>query len=250
MKTFLLFIISVLVLSCNENNKVELQPKDFNQKVSNGNVQLLDVRTPEEFSQGHIANAVNIDIQSEHFDANARNLYSDLPVYVYCRSGSRSSDAAERLRKLGFKEVYELKGGILDWEKSGLPLVTSKPEVPKPDFKTAIQGEKLVLVDFNAVWCGPCRVIKPYVDRIDRERKDEVIVYSIDTDNEPDLAMEYGVTQLPTIMLFKKGAIVEKTIGSMDESKLNALVEKSSGEIPRGLVWQLQAVCAEIQETE
>jgi thioredoxin 1 len=226
MKITFVFMTMLLMFACKQSEHIQLEPKEFNQKISSGDVQLLDVRTTEEFNQGHIDNAMNIDIKSKEFDSKASGLYQDIPVYVYCKSGRRSSDAANRLKDMGFKEVYELKGGISAWNESGLPVKVVKPEPPPVDFKTAIQGDKLVLVDFNAVWCGPCKLLQPFVDRIHRERQEEVTVISIDTDDHPDLAMEYDVQKLPTIMLFKNGKVLERTIGLMEESELNALVDK------------------------
>jgi len=72
---------------------------------------LLDVRTPEEFAEGHIQGAVNIDIYDAQFSSQLDKLDKSKPVYVYCRSGARSSNASEMMKKKGFKEVYNLIGG-------------------------------------------------------------------------------------------------------------------------------------------
>lgn len=77
--------------------------------------QILDVRTPEEFAEGHINNATNIDWQGENFVKNAEKLSKNKPVYVYCRSGKRSLKASEKLAELGFKKIYNLDGGFLKW---------------------------------------------------------------------------------------------------------------------------------------
>ena len=77
--------------------------------------QILDVRTPEEFSEGHIDKATNIDWQNENFVKNTENLDKNKPVYVYCKSGRRSLKASEKLEELGFKKIYNLDGGYLKW---------------------------------------------------------------------------------------------------------------------------------------
>ncbi|APA00052.1 rhodanese-like domain-containing protein [Flavobacterium commune] len=77
--------------------------------------QILDVRTPEEFGEGHIDNAVNIDWQNENFVKNTEKLNKNKAVYVYCRSGKRSLKASEKLSALGFKKIYNLDGGYLKW---------------------------------------------------------------------------------------------------------------------------------------
>lgn len=86
---------------------------------------VLDVRTPEEFSEGHLTNAVNVDFYATDFAANLAALDKDVPYVLYCRSGNRSGITAGEMRSLGFTEVYEIDGGILSWLDNGLPLADS-----------------------------------------------------------------------------------------------------------------------------
>ena len=87
------------------------------------NLVVLDVRTPEEFDEGHLADAINIDFYEADFSLNLEALDKDVPYVLYCRSGNRSGTTAAQMRDLGFSEVYEVDGGILSWLDSGLPLV-------------------------------------------------------------------------------------------------------------------------------
>ena len=80
---------------------------------------LLDVRTPQEFSGGHIAGAVNISLQS--LSQRIEEIPQDRPIVIYCRSGSRSKTAANMLASAGYADVYDL-GGIIKWQRSGLPV--------------------------------------------------------------------------------------------------------------------------------
>lgn len=82
---------------------------------TNKKPQILDVRTPSEFAEGHIDNAVNVDWQGEDFVKNAEKFNKNKPIYVYCRSGKRSLKASEKLEELGFKNIYNLDGGYLKW---------------------------------------------------------------------------------------------------------------------------------------
>ncbi len=85
-------------------------------------VQVLDVRTKEEFESSHLINAVLIPWTDEDFEKRATaELKKDQPLFVYCRSGGRSSKAVEALEKLGFTNIHELKGGMLAWEKAKQP---------------------------------------------------------------------------------------------------------------------------------
>lgn len=102
---------------------VSLKPVEFSSwlKRSN-NVQLVDVRTSEEFETGHLRNAQNIDLKSEDFKRMILRLDKKRPVLVYCRSGKRSVKAAKIIKNEGFVKIINLEGGILEWENSGLPI--------------------------------------------------------------------------------------------------------------------------------
>ena len=89
----------------------------FKTKIKQKSVQLIDVRTPEEYGAGHIEGALNIDVQSGDFESQVNAQISrKKPVAVYCRSGKRSARAASALSKMGYKVVYDLQGGYLAWE--------------------------------------------------------------------------------------------------------------------------------------
>lgn len=110
---------------CNNDNITSVSAPEFEQQIKAHSVQLLDVRTPQEYAEGHIAGAVNIDVQADNFQPTVRQeLSKDSTILVYCRSGRRSLDAAEILTRLGYR-VVNLKGGILDWQDSGLPVTTT-----------------------------------------------------------------------------------------------------------------------------
>jgi rhodanese-related sulfurtransferase len=98
----------------NDNIKL-LSPEEFKAQIKNKKVQLVDVRTPREFNQGCIEESINIDFYSGKFNVNFDKLDRDKAVYVYCRSGSRSRQSANKLSKMGFTELYDLKGGFMKW---------------------------------------------------------------------------------------------------------------------------------------
>lgn len=97
-----------------------LSPQEFYEATAQNDIQLLDVRTSKEFEEGHLENALNIDVLEDDFSKKAEKLDSDKPVYLYCRSGNRSAKASAILNDLGFKEVYDMEGGFLLWEREGL----------------------------------------------------------------------------------------------------------------------------------
>jgi rhodanese-related sulfurtransferase len=79
-------------------------------------VQLVDVRTPEEYNTRHIENAQNIDFRSATFDEDITKLDKTKPVVLYCKSGGRSAKCVQKMKEAGFEKIYELKGGISKWE--------------------------------------------------------------------------------------------------------------------------------------
>jgi len=83
---------------------------------------ILDVRTPEEFADGHIENAINLDYYSETFQDELDKLDKKKTYLIYCRSGKRSSNALNIAGELEFREAYNMLGGILEWQAEGLPL--------------------------------------------------------------------------------------------------------------------------------
>ena len=120
-----LFHISFFMLfsACSSDAQNVLTPQQFYEKIKQGSqVQLVDVRTAEEFSDGHIAGAANVDFYSADMKAQLSHLNKTEPVYIYCRSGSRSGKYSQILMSLGYS-VYDLDGGILAWMNESLPLI-------------------------------------------------------------------------------------------------------------------------------
>lgn len=120
MKKILAAILILLIISgkAYSQTSVKLSPQEFQQKIESGNVQLVDVRTAEEYTEGHIPHAMLANWKDmKAFRKTARKLDKKLPVLVYCKSGNRSKAASEWLLKKGFKEVYELEGGFKNYQE-------------------------------------------------------------------------------------------------------------------------------------
>lgn len=110
-------IFSTLFGSSTQQNKAiqVLTAADFKAQTDKKNVQLIDVRSAGEFKSGHIKRAKNIDFFSGSFSEEFSKLDKEKAVYLYCRSGSRSKQSSKKLAAMGFTEIYDLKGGILNY---------------------------------------------------------------------------------------------------------------------------------------
>lgn len=128
--TLLLILMTMCatqISGCNTNdNIISVSAPEFDKEIKADSVQLLDVRTPQEYTEEHIDGALNIDVQSDDFQKMAeKDLSKDSTIFVYCRSGRRSMDAAKILTKLGYK-VVNLKGGVIEWKEEGLPVTSEE----------------------------------------------------------------------------------------------------------------------------
>ncbi len=119
---FFLALIPFAMASCQSQNTAAeqvLPPDTYQQKLqAEEEVQLLDVRTPKEYEEGHIDGAVNIDYFDENFLQQVEQRFDkNKPVMLYCRSGNRSAKATAIMEEAGFTEIYDLKGGFKAWPK-------------------------------------------------------------------------------------------------------------------------------------
>ena len=127
MKKIILFVIplALLLTACGTTGgKVtNLNVTDFAQKISDKSVVVLDVRTPGEFQSEHLENAINVDYEGSNFEGEVQKLDKSKTYAVYCRSGRRSGLATEIMAKVGFKSIFNLDGGIENWQASGNKVV-------------------------------------------------------------------------------------------------------------------------------
>lgn len=100
-------------------NFSQLDPRTFKLLLEEKEGTLIDIRTPAEFADNHISPAMNIDFYASDFEQQLELLDKESPCFIYCQTGNRTQQVLEIMRSLDFKEVYDLKGGILAWEIAG-----------------------------------------------------------------------------------------------------------------------------------
>ena len=87
-------------------------------------------------------------------------------------------------------------------------------------FDELLVDEKLVIVDFWATWCGPCRMLSPLLDEVEEEMADKIPVVKVNVDDADEVAMRYRIMSIPTLLFFKNGQLVDKSVGAMPKSTL------------------------------
>jgi rhodanese-related sulfurtransferase len=220
-KFFSISLLVILCSSCTAQSK-KISVKDFEKGITK-EVQVLDVRTSGEYNRGHIKNALqaNWNDQAE-FTKRVAHVDKNKPVYLYCQAGGRSAAAAAWLSENGFKEVYDLSGGMLAWQKENKP-VEKAAEIAQysvADFEKMVQTDSTYLIDFGAEWCPPCVKMKPVLNSLVAENKNKFILIAIDGGVHIDLMKALGVEALPTFLVYKKGKQTFKKEGVMTKEEL------------------------------
>lgn len=224
-QNILLLIISSVIFSCNgqTSKKVEtISALVFAEKIkSTSNAQILDVRTPEEFSSDHIDQAVNINWNDANFLNNVAKYDKTKPVFVYCLSGGRSKKAADKLEALGFAKIYNLDGGILKWNAQGLEKPSEKIiGMCSQEYGELLKSDKKVLINFYAEWCEPCKKMAPYLLKMQKELADKVVIVRLNADENKTLLKDLKIDELPVLILYEKKDVKWRHAGFLSEEDL------------------------------
>ena len=219
----------MFLFSCgNTNSQIieDVNVENFNQLIEKGDGIIIDVRTSQEFNSGHIIDATNIDFHSDDFSDKLENVRKDVPIYVYCRSGGRSSSAANKMEKLGFTKVYNMIGGIGSWQSEGYKTIKSKegkatiqPKFTEIQLNKILSNNKTVLIDFSTQWCVPCKKMKPIIEDIQRENPNVKVLF-IDADVNKELVKKYQVKGVPVFIVFKNGEEYFRKVGICNKEEL------------------------------
>ncbi|MBS1946314.1 MAG: thioredoxin fold domain-containing protein [Bacteroidetes bacterium] len=201
-------LCTALLVSCQSNaQNTNLSVEEFQKAIAQKNIQLLDVRTREEYLSGHIKNTFWADWNDRtEFQSRAEALDKKKPIYIYCLSGARSNAAAQWLRKQGYT-AYNLNGGINAWERAGKPIegFRATKQISMQEYLSQIPGNKTVLVDFGAEWCPPCKLMAPIVDSLKSHGSLPFVLVKIDGGAQVEICKKLGVDAFPTFIVYKNG---------------------------------------------
>jgi thioredoxin 1 len=235
MKTGIIIISAILLLFQTgiSQNVIHVNALKFNELLKAGSGITLDVRTPEEYSRGHIANSTLINLEDPDVVKKIALLPKVKPIYLYCLTGSRSRYLADYMVQNGFNQVYNLQRGLIDWQYNNFPLqqgvtaaVSKSKSFSTADFTAMLSSNQLVFIDFYAVWCAPCRTMSPIVDKLSEKYKQKVKIEKIDIEANRDLAKSLDVQSIPGFILFKNGQKIWAGTGVMSYDELEKIVEK------------------------
>ncbi|MEC7858449.1 MAG: thioredoxin domain-containing protein [Bacteroidota bacterium] len=229
--SFFLLVPFISLISCNDISSQRVSAEDFYTKLIDDNSSIIiDVRTPEEFSKGHLRNALNINWFDENFESQVEILSRERPVFIYCLSGGRSAKALDKISEMGFKNSYELNGGILEWRKNNYPESIIKVDYEKSlsvnEFSKLITSDKIVMVDYFAKWCAPCKVMEPFLDDLSKKYSDKLKFIRIDYDQNLPLVKSLGVQGLPVIQIYYDNQLLWSQDGFSDKNTIETQIKK------------------------
>ena len=209
--------VTLLFITTAFSQKTEvLTAEEFSSQIKQPDIQLLDVRTAEEYRTGHIVHSLQADwLKDKEFKRRVKYLDKEKPLYVYCGSGVRSNDAAKWLRKNGFGTVFELQNGILGWKKASQPLEAENilKQLTLEQYKSLTNKGEIVLIDFGAKWCPPCKKMEPVLDQLQAKLPGGFVLEKIDAGIHTDIMQKLNVDELPTFIIYKNGKEVWRKIG-------------------------------------
>ena len=226
-----LLVSFISLIACNDISSQRVSAEDFYTKLVDDNSSIIiDVRTPEEFSKGHLRNALNINWFDENFESQVEILSRERPVFIYCLSGGRSAKALDKISGMGFKNSYELNGGILEWRKNNYPESIIKVDHEKSlsvnEFSELITSDKIVMVDYFAKWCAPCKVMEPFLDDLSEKYSDKLKFIRIDYDQNLPLVKSLGVQGLPVIQIYYDNQLLWSQDGFSDKNTIETQIKK------------------------
>jgi len=231
MKRLFTSFLVITLLACNAqpNKGVVLSPDQFQKNIQTPGIQILDVRTAGEYQSGHIKGALQADwLIKKQYKERVQSLDKNKPVYTYCLSGARSAAAAEWLKDNGFKQVYTLSGGINSWKRAGKPVEgqSDEPQLTMRQYQQLLQkGRPVVLVDFGAEWCPPCKKMEPVIEEVKNTFAGKISFVKVDAGIHTDIMKQLDIPAIPVFIVYKNGKETWRKNGIVSREELTKAIE-------------------------
>jgi rhodanese-related sulfurtransferase len=231
-----LVFMGFVLISCGQSNTNGAQPvassasngetipaATFKQAIASQSVQVLDVRTANEFNGGHISHALQANwMDKTEFADRTQHLDKNQPIYIYCQAGGRSASAQAFLIEKGYK-VINLEGGMSNWKMNGFPVDGGGniPQMRMSDMEKVIATNKIVLVDIGADWCPPCRKMLPVLAELKKQPANPFYFLAVDGGNDIEVMKALHSEGLPTFIILKDGKETWRHQGVVSLEDLN-----------------------------
>jgi thioredoxin len=235
MKSLILSALMVVLFSCTNHSQqqgIELVGvQAFAEKLkTTPTATIIDVRTPEEFQGGHLKDAVNFNVLAPEFANQVSQLDRDHAVFVYCKAGGRSADAASIMKDMGFDIIYDMQGGYMAWSSAGMESTKAErvqeEKFTQADFDKLLASGTPVLIDYYAPWCGPCKKMEPILSKLSNEFAGKVEIVRVNVDEAAGVVESQKIDNIPVVSSFKNGSEIKRVNGFQDEAAMRAMIEE------------------------
>ena len=223
LRNLIFSLLAIALFQCTSTAQNNISTDEFEKGIKKENIQVLDVRTQEEYNSGHIKNSFLADwTKPEQFKERIKSLDKSKPVYTYCLSGGRSSAAAAYLKEAGFSVVYNLAGGITGWKKASKEIegVEKAKQITMEEYLSQVKSDKIVLVDIGAVWCPPCKKMEPVLKDLVLTHGNNFKFLQIDGGVQESIVKELNAASFPTFIIYKNGKEVWRKEGIVTKEEL------------------------------
>ncbi len=236
--SFAVFCVSVLLVSClgNSNEKIQSISVDELEQAMRpyANLQVVDLRSPEDYLEAHLPGAVNIDLNSPTFEKELAGLNPELPIYLYCANGLSSAEAIKKMAKKPFPKIYDVTGGYGAWSGAGKKLSqvdrVARPEpVTRSEYDAMIKKAEFILLQFSPSSVDPMvlKRMEAMVFGVAKRKGGEMEFKKYNYSDQVSLARDLKVNNLPTLILYKQGIEVWRYEGMPEKSEIESAIEKN-----------------------
>jgi len=231
----MLSALLVVLFSCTNHSQQQgvqwVSVQEFAEALkSTSSATIIDVRTPEEFQGGHLKDAVNFNVLAPEFANQVSQLDRDHAVFVYCKAGGRSADAASIMKDMGFDIIYDMQGGYMAWSSAGMESTKAErvqeEKFTQADFDKLLASGTPVLIDYYAPWCGPCKKMEPILSKLSNEFAGKVEIVRVNVDEAAGVVESQKIDNIPVVSSFKNGSEIKRVNGFQDEAALRAMIEE------------------------